>query len=80
VEGAFRVVLPNTNAQELNVENEQYLPILRLFERKKEITRSDVEEVLRVGTTYAINILKEMLKEELIKKVGSGRLTRYILK
>ena len=80
VEGAFRVVLPNTHAQELSVEDEKYLPILRLFEKQKEITRSDVEEALGVGTTHAINMLKEMLEKELIKKVGNGRLTRYVLK
>ncbi len=80
VEGAFRVVLPNTHAQEVSVEDEKYLPILRLFEKQKEITRSDVEEVLGVGTTHAINILKEMLEKELIKKVGNGRLTRYVVK
>jgi len=80
VEGAFRVVLPNTHAQELSVEDEKYLPILRLFEKQKEITRSDVEEALGVGTTHAINMLKEMLGKELIKKVGSGRLTRYVVK
>lgn len=79
-EGAFRVVLPNTHAQELSVEDEKYLPILRLFEKQKEITRSDVEEALGVGTTHAINMLKEMLEKELIKKVGSGRLTRYVVK
>ncbi len=61
VEGAFRVVLPNTHAQELSVENEKYLPILRLFEKQKEITRSDVEKALGVGTTHAINILKAMM-------------------
>jgi len=80
VEGAFRVILPNTHAQELSVENEKYLPILRLFEKQKEITRSDVEETLGVGTTHAINMLKEMLEKELIKKVGNGRLTKYVVK
>lgn len=60
VEGAFRVVLPNTHAQELSVEYEKYLPIFKLFEKQKEITRSDVEEVLGIGTTHAINKLKEM--------------------
>ncbi len=80
VEGAFRVVLPNTHAQELSVEDAKYLPILRLFEKQKEITRSDVEEALGIGTTHAINMLKEMLGKELIKKVGSGRLTRYMVK
>ena len=78
VEGAFRVILPNTHAQSLSTEEEKYLPVLRLFEKQKEITRSDVEEALGVGTTHAVNTLKEMISKELIKKVGSGRLTRYI--
>lgn len=76
-EGAFRVILPNTHTQSPSIGDEKYLPILRLFEKRKEITRSDVEEVLGVGTTHAVNTLKEMLSKELIKKVGSGRLTRY---
>ena len=80
VEGAFRVILPNTHAQEINVEEEKYLPILKLFEKQKEITRNDVEEALGVGTTHAVNILNEMLAKDLIKKVGSGRLTRYVVK
>ncbi|WP_212380024.1 ATP-binding protein [Alkaliphilus sp. B6464] len=46
VEGAFQVVLPNIHAQALRAEDEKYLPILRLFESKKEITRSDVEQAL----------------------------------
>jgi ATP-dependent DNA helicase RecG len=80
VEGAFRVILPNIHAQELSVEDEKYLPILRLFEKQKEITRSNVEEALGIGTTHAINMLKEMLNKDLISKVGNGRLTRYMAK
>ena len=80
VEGAFRVVLSNMHAQELSVEDEKYLPILRLFEKQKEIARSEVEEALGVGTTHASNMLKEMLERGLIKKVGNGRLIRYVVK
>lgn len=80
VEVAFRVILPNINTQELNIEDEKYLHILQLFENQKEITRIDVQNVLGVGTTRAINILKEMLEKDLIKKRGTGRLTRYIAK
>ena len=80
VEGAFRVVLPNIHAQEVSAKNEKYLPILRLFENQKEITRSDVENVLGIKTTYAINMLKEMQEKKLIIKVGSGRKTRDIVK
>jgi ATP-dependent DNA helicase RecG len=80
VEGAFRVILPNIHAQEIRVEEEKYLPILQLFEKQTEITRIDVEEALGVGTTHAVNTLKEMLSKDLIKKVGRGRLTRYVVK
>lgn len=80
IEGAFRVILPNTRAKELIVEDEKYLPVLGLFETHKEITRSDVQEALGVETTSAINKIKDMLKKGLIIKVGSGRLTRYRLK
>lgn len=80
VEGAFQVVLPKIHAQELSAEDEKYLPILKLFENQKEITRSDIEKALGSGTTHAINMLKEMQKKELIKKVGNGRLTRYVIK
>lgn len=80
VEGAFRVVLPNIHAMVLSTENEKYLPILRLFEKQEEITRSDVERTLGVGTTHAINTLKEMLDKDLICKIGNGRLTRYAAK
>lgn len=79
-EGAFRVILPNIHAKETVLAEEKYLPILNLFDKQKEITRSDVEEALGVGTTYAVNMLKEMLDKDLIKKIGGGRLTRYILK
>lgn len=80
VEGAFRVVLPNTHSQEQSVENEKYLAILRLFEKQKEITRTDIEKAIGVGTTHAVNMLKEMLDKDLLDKVGNGRLTRYVSK
>ena len=80
VEGAFRVILPNIHAQEMNIVEEKYLPILKLLETQKVITRNDVEEALGVGTTHAVNMLNEMQVKDLIKKVGSGRLTRYVVK
>lgn len=80
VEDAFRVTLPNIHAQEIVIENEKYLPIRQLFENRKEITRSDVEEILEIRTTHAINMLKEMLEQGLITKVGGGRQTRYVIK
>ncbi len=80
VEGAFRVVLPNTHAQEIDIEDEKYVQVLKLFESQNEITRNDIEEALAIRTTNAINTIKEMLSKGLITKVGSGRTTRYVEK
>lgn len=80
VEGAFRVVLPNIHAQPRIRGGGKYDPVLLLFERQTQISRSDVEEVLGVGTTQAVNTLKEMQKKDLIRKVGGGRRTRYVAK
>ena len=85
VEGAFRVILPNINTatnviniDNLDVEDERYLPILNIFSQQKEFTRKDVEDVMGIGTTHAINTIKEMIDKNLIKKIGKGKNTRYI--
>ena len=87
VKGAFRVVLPNVNTEaniinidNLSIEDERYLPILHLFKQQKEFTRKDVEDVMGIRTTHAINTIKEMIEKNLIKKVGKGKKTRYIRK
>lgn len=87
VEGAFRVILPNVNSatnviniDNLDVEDERFLPILNIFRQQKEFTRKDVEDVMEIGTTHAINTIKEMIDKNLIEKIGKGKKTRYIKK
>ena len=87
VEGAFRVILPNVNTatnviniDNLDLENERYLPILNIFSQQKEFTRKDVEDIMGIGTTHAINTIKEMINKNLIEKIGKGKKTRYIKK
>ena len=77
-DGAFRVILPNTHLSALRNIEEKYAPILKLLEKQRDFTRSEVEAVLGIGTTQAVNTLKEMLEKKLLKKAGSGSLTRYI--
>lgn len=85
VGGAFRVILPNVNTEtnvinidNLSIEDEKYLPIFKLFRQQKELTRKDVEDAMGIGTTHALNTIKEMIENNLIKKVGKGKNTRYI--
>lgn len=80
VKGAFRVVLPNTNTNKVEMSNEKYMQVIKLLEKQNEITRIDVEKVLKIATTTALNILKEMVNEGIIEKIGSGKSTRYTIK
>ncbi len=79
VDGAFRVTLPNVHTIEYDEVNGKYKDALALFERLNEITRSDIENSLGIGSTTSINLLKEMQDQNLIVKVGSGKNTRYKL-
>lgn len=80
VEGAFCVILPNIHANQVDLNDERYMQIIKLFQNQKEIERVDVENVLNTGTTSALNILKEMANKEIIVKKGKGKATRYFLK
>lgn len=88
VEGAFRVTLPNINAEKnekierVNEETvdttyEIYKPIQELLERQKEITRKDVEEQMSVKMTWANKIINEMIEKNLIERIGQGKNTKY---
>ncbi|WP_019227630.1 RNA-binding domain-containing protein [Sedimentibacter sp. B4] len=85
--GAFKVVLPNLNytqnemvKEEIEnyVSNPQYNTILNYINSNGSITRNEVQEILNVGQTRAINVLKEMAGKELIKTVGKGKRTMYV--
>ncbi len=87
VKGAFRVILPNVNTitnvintENLSLEDERYLPILNLLTQRREFTRKDVEDLMEIGTTHALNTIKKMIEKNLITKVGEGKNTRYIRK
>lgn len=86
--GAFQVVLPNLNymqnstikeENEYYISNPQYYAILNYIKQNGSMTRSETQNILNVGQTRAINILKEMVNNELIKSVGKGKRTMYII-
>lgn len=86
--GAFQVVLPNLNyidndlvkeEKEDYISNPQHTMILNFIKKNGSITRSETQNILNVGQTRAINILKEISNEGLIKKIGKGKNTMYII-
>ena len=92
---AFKIVLPNTNAEQIVKEDSVYysvdsssvappatLPsaeekILQVLSAQKEITRKEVQELLEVSQSTAGRILKTMVNQGRIIKLGGSLTTRY---
>lgn len=82
-DNAFKITLPNKNisiSMNNNLLSEQEMKILGLLEEKTEIVRKDVENMLNVSQTMSGRILKRLVNENILVKIGSGKNTRYILK
>lgn len=93
-EGVFKVVLPNIHFNEKNKEhNEQKKKeqpvmiksdpsekLIEMLKLKKVVTRKEVEEELKIGTTRAFTLLKKLCDEGLAVQEKNGRLTVYSLK
>jgi ATP-dependent DNA helicase RecG len=74
----IKVILPNVmfNDDDMNEETR----ILNLIDIKMEITRQDVENLLHVNKTKAVELLNKLKTDHLIDAVGSGKNIIYIKK
>jgi len=88
-ESAFQVILPNRNIAGSNKSlgvakpaesyppNVQHETVMETLAQYGSITRSDVESVLGVGQTRALNVLKSMTDAGYLVAVGKGKNTLY---
>lgn len=74
----IKVILPNIlfNDADMNEETR----VLNLLDIKVEITRQDVEILLKVNKTKAVALLNKLIADDLVKSVGTGRNVVYIKK
>lgn len=82
-DNAFKVTLYNVNYEEnkilpSNLTQEEQ--IIEYLKRNGKITRLIVESLLNISTTRAKNILKNMVKNEIIIVEDTGKNTKYVLK
>lgn len=76
---AFKIVLPNRNAEPLLMPSSQEEIILKLAADKEGVTRANVEKVLGVSGSTATRILHRMEKSGSLIQTGSARNTKYRL-
>ncbi len=78
---AFKITLPNVFYDQadfdLKPDDSRMNEVLKLLKDKETIARKDVDELLDISQSTSSILLREMLKEGLIVKEGSGRNLRY---
>lgn len=84
---SFITVLPNTNtcktlaiSNKTQTDDDTENMVLKLFKTKKEVTRSDVQQLLNCSPFPARKILNSLLQKNIISVIGNARATKYILK
>ena len=56
------------------------ISVLTLLEEKKQIQNKDIQKMLNISPQASYKIIKKLKDNELIKSIGNGRNTRYILR
>lgn len=79
---AFKITLPNLNYQDkqtadLIADDDRIKTVLDLFNQKETIVRKDVDTALGVSQSTASILLRKMVEDGLLKKVGNGRKSGY---
>ena len=54
--------------------------ILEIALKQGQVTRKDVEELLKAGSTKAFRLLRQLCEEGKLQSVGNGKLSHYVLK
>ena len=83
-DNSFKVILPNVNYKEETKEiliddKTQKEKIIDYLKEYGKIKRETVDKLFNVSSARSKVILSELLKEKIIKKVGNGKNTYYIL-
>ena len=56
----------------------QIQKIMEFFETNDELTRSELEKLLNTKESYARDLLRYLVKNDMLKKIGATRNIRYI--
>lgn len=82
---AFKITLPNTLKEkssskfEKNLSDKEYL-IVNMLKENEYIKRTDIENNLSISSSMAIKLLRNMVENSIIEKLGKGKNVIYKLK
>jgi ATP-dependent DNA helicase RecG len=71
----IKVILPNVLFNDMDVNEET--KVLNLLDIKVEITRQEVESLLKINKTKAVELLNKLITGGLVKSMGTGKNVVY---
>ena len=82
---AFKITLPNINfasrqphsQPEPNPNEDRTQQLLALLQNGRTIARKDVEAALGISQSSAINLLRQLVDQGILARIGNGRSSRY---
>lgn len=82
---AFKITLPNINfasrqphpQPEPNPSEDRTQQLLALLQNGRTIARKDVETALGISQSSAINLLRQLVDQGILARIGNGRSSRY---
>lgn len=87
---AFKITLPNINYAHTSLQGhetsgkirktpsaDKRQTVLKLFETKETLTRKEIETALNISQATAVLLIRSMLRDGMLTRVGSGRNAHY---
>ena len=84
---AFKITLPNRNFASSSIAEKngqkdssvtrKQQSVLRLLDEQESVSRKEIETALNVSQATAVLVIRDMVKQGLLVRVGSGRNARY---
>lgn len=74
------VSYPVVSEQETMPQPAAFEPIVQYIQTHRQATRKELEVLLHLGTTRTTTLIREMLEQGIIRKIGNGKNTRYALR
>lgn len=78
-ETSFTIKLPRKTAN-LYLDRKDYREVVDLLESHQTVSRRQVQDLMGISQTAAINLLNNMIDAKVVESKGGGRNVRYQLK
>ncbi|NLM06885.1 MAG: hypothetical protein GX219_08320 [Tissierellia bacterium] len=76
----FKIVLYNRNYNIVEERTDDELKIIRALQEHGDLSRAEIDNIALLNKKKTLRILNDLIEEDVVKRIGNGKSTKYILK